>query len=60
MLILPVEKCNWKSAKEKGLKLFYPSKGGLYNVFNKRLINIDIKHYYVIDVQFLLLLYNLY
>jgi len=58
--ISPAEKRNWKSAKEKGLKLFHPSKGGSYDVFNERPINTDIERYCVIDVQFLPLLRNLY
>lgn len=54
------EKQNWKASKEKGLKLFHPSKGGSYNVFNERPISTDIERYCVIDVQFLPLLRNLY
>lgn len=54
------EKQNWKAAKEKGLKLFEPNKGGSYDIFNERPINTDIEHYCVIDVQFLPLLRNLY
>jgi exonuclease 3'-5' domain-containing protein 1 len=55
-----VEKQNWKAAKEKGLELFHPSRGGSYDVFNARPINEDIERYCVIDVQFLPLLRNLY
>jgi exonuclease 3'-5' domain-containing protein 1 len=55
-----VEKRKWKAAKEKGLKLFHPSKGGSYDIFNKRPIDKDIEQYCVIDVQFLPLLRHLY
>ena len=50
----------WKAGKEKGLKLFHPSKGGSYSVFNSRPIDVDIERYCVNDVQFLPLLRDVY
>lgn len=55
-----VEKRDWKNTKEMGLKLFHPSKGGSYNVFNARPIDAAIERYCVNDVQFLPQLRNLY
>ncbi len=46
-------KREWKATKEKGLKLFHPSKGGSYDVFNARPIDTDLVRYCVNDVQFL-------
>jgi exonuclease 3'-5' domain-containing protein 1 len=54
------KKLEWKAAKEKGLKLFHPSKGGSYDVFNTRPIHRDIERYCINDVQFLPQLRNLY
>ena len=47
------EKRDWKAAKERGLELFHPSKGGSYEVFNARPIGTDIELYCVNDVRFL-------
>ncbi|KAK3201145.1 hypothetical protein GRF29_213g1219701 [Pseudopithomyces chartarum] len=54
------EKQTWKSAKEKGLALFHPTKGGTYEVFDERPLKEDIERYCIIDVQFLPALRNLY
>jgi exonuclease 3'-5' domain-containing protein 1 len=54
------EKRDWKAAKEKGLTLYHPSKGGSYDVFNARPIDTDIKRYCVNDVRFLPQLRTLY
>jgi exonuclease 3'-5' domain-containing protein 1 len=54
------EKSDWKAAKDKGLTLFHPSKGGSYSVFNARPIDVDIERYCVNDVQFLPQLRKLY
>jgi exonuclease 3'-5' domain-containing protein 1 len=50
----------WKSGKEKGLKLFHPSKGGSYSVFNSRPIDVDIERYCINDVRFLPQLRDIY
>ena len=50
ILISLVEKRDWKDIKEKGLKLFYPNKGGSYNVFNTRPIDAAIKRYCINDI----------
>jgi len=47
------EKLAWKAAKEKGLKLFAPERGGSYQVFNIRPLPEEIREYCVQDVQFL-------
>ncbi|WYZ46846.1 hypothetical protein EsH8_IX_001071 [Colletotrichum jinshuiense] len=49
----PTEKYRWKSAKEAGLQLFHPSKGGSYEVFNSRPMNAAIELYCINDVQYL-------
>jgi exonuclease 3'-5' domain-containing protein 1 len=54
------QKRDWKAAKEKGLKLFHPSKGGSYKVFNARPMDKDVERYCVNDVKFLPELRSLY
>ncbi|KAF4883787.1 piRNA biogenesis protein EXD1 [Colletotrichum fructicola] len=49
----PSEKLRWKAAKEAGLKLFHPSKGGSYEVFNSRPIDAAVELYCINDVQYL-------
>ncbi|KAK1703155.1 uncharacterized protein BDZ83DRAFT_658418 [Colletotrichum acutatum] len=36
------EKARWKAAKEAGLNLFHPSRGGSYEVFNSRPMSTPI------------------
>jgi exonuclease 3'-5' domain-containing protein 1 len=54
------ERVTWKLAKEKGLKLFAPERGGSYEVFNQRPVSDEIRLYCVQDVRFLPQLWNLY
>lgn len=44
---------DWKSAKERGARLFKPEHGGSYQVFEQRPIPNDIISYCVGDVQYL-------
>lgn len=44
---------SWKAAKEKGLNLFDPERGGSYDIFNVRPLSSDIIEYCVQDVHFL-------
>ncbi|CAJ2500567.1 Uu.00g034200.m01.CDS01 [Anthostomella pinea] len=52
-LLTPIEKASWKSAKERGLTLFAPQRGGSYRVFSDRPLAEAIRIYCVQDVQFL-------
>ncbi|KAL5396314.1 hypothetical protein PMIN06_012589 [Paraphaeosphaeria minitans] len=54
------EKSAWTTAKEQGLKLFAPEKGGRYEVFNERPLAEAISNYCVQDVQFLPRLWSYY
>lgn len=54
------ERQAWKAAKEKGLKLFAPERGGSYEVFNTRPLAIEIQDYCVQDVEFLPRLRSVY
>jgi exonuclease 3'-5' domain-containing protein 1 len=54
------EKRSWKEAKEKGLKLFHPSKGGSYHVFNERPLREDLVRYCANDVRYLSVLRDLF
>lgn len=47
------EKEVWKRAKEKGLDLFAPERGGSYEVFNARPLSKDIMLYCIQDVLFM-------
>jgi exonuclease 3'-5' domain-containing protein 1 len=49
----PREKKAWKDAKERGLDMFAPERGGTYEVFNTRPLPKEIKEYCMQDVQFL-------
>jgi exonuclease 3'-5' domain-containing protein 1 len=54
------EKLAWKAAKEKGLNLFAPERGGSYGVFNTRPLPEEIKVYCVQDVHLLPKLWSYY
>lgn len=54
------EKAAWIAAKEKGMKLFLPDKGGRYEVFNDRPLSEEIIQYCVQDVHFLARLWSHY
>jgi len=54
------EKLAWKDAKEKGMTLFDPNRGGSYEVFNERPLSEEIKTYCVQDTQFLPRLWTCY
>jgi len=47
------QRTEWKSAKERGLRLFHPDYDGSYEVFNTRPMSIDIIRYCVNDVVYL-------
>ncbi|KIW33340.1 uncharacterized protein PV07_00197 [Cladophialophora immunda] len=53
-------KTKWKSTKTTGDRLFNPTMGGSYEVFNARPLAEDIKAYCVGDVQYLPHLEDLY
>lgn len=54
------ERSKWHAAKEDGMKLFLPDKGGRYEVFNDRPLAKDIIQYCVQDVNFLPRLWSHY
>jgi exonuclease 3'-5' domain-containing protein 1 len=54
------ERSAWKAAKDEGLKLFAPVRGGRYEVFNDRPLAKEIIQYCVQDVQFLPQLWSHY
>ncbi|RYP84697.1 hypothetical protein DL769_001131 [Monosporascus sp. CRB-8-3] len=54
------ERLAWKAAKEKGVRLFAPERGGSYRVFDERPLSEDIRLYCVQDVRFLPRLWSLY
>ncbi|CBX94102.1 predicted protein [Plenodomus lingam JN3] len=54
------KKSAWNAAKEGGMKLFLPEKGGSYEVFNDRPLAKKIIQYCVQDVQFLPRLWSHY
>jgi exonuclease 3'-5' domain-containing protein 1 len=54
------ERSRWNAAKEAGVKLFDPVKGGRYEVFNDRPLAKEIIRYCVQDVQFLPRLWSCY
>ncbi|KAH7386051.1 exonuclease [Pyrenochaeta sp. MPI-SDFR-AT-0127] len=58
--ITPIQRRDWKLAKDKGRQLFLPTNNGSYEVFNQRPLSPDIVQYCIIDVQFLPSLRNLY
>ncbi|KAH7019029.1 exonuclease [Ilyonectria destructans] len=51
--ITPAEKQTWCAVKDKGMRLFHPSKGGTYEVFHQRPLNSDVVSYCANNVQFL-------
>lgn len=59
-IMTPTEKKSWNLAKEKGLRLFAPERGGRYEVFNERPLAEEISQYCVQDVQFLPRLWSCY
>jgi exonuclease 3'-5' domain-containing protein 1 len=59
-MMTAAEKLTWNKAKEEGLKLFAPEKGGRYEVFNERPMAKEIIQYCVQDVQFLPRLWSRY
>ena len=54
------EAATWRSAKQAGLRLFAPERGGSYEVFNARPMPQAILDYCIQDVTFLPKLYDLY
>jgi exonuclease 3'-5' domain-containing protein 1 len=58
--ISPRKKREWEAAKDKGLRLFAPEKGGRHEVFNERPLRDEIEEYYVQDVRCLPGLYDVY
>ncbi|KAI1160688.1 ribonuclease H-like protein [Nemania serpens] len=54
------ERHDWMMAKEEGLELFAPEKGGSYEVFNQRPLPEKIRIYCVQDVHYLPRLWDLY
>lgn len=54
------ERTAWSVAKEKGVRLFAPERGGTYEVFNTRPLPKEIMDYCVQDVQFLPKLWSHY
>ena len=55
-----VEALEWNEAKQAGLRLFAPERGGSYEVFNARPMRQAIVDYCIQDVTFLPDLYDLY
>lgn len=55
-----MEKYNWMKAKQDGVNLFAPEKGGSYEVFNERPLPKKIRAYCVQDVSYLPRLWDLY
>lgn len=60
LYLAATERIDWESAKDKGLKLFHPDKGGSYAVFNERPLCEEIITYSVNDVRYLPRLRQLY
>ena len=50
----------WKAAKQKGVTLFDPSRGGSYEVFNARPLEEDVRTYCMQDVKFMPKLWAVY
>lgn len=55
-----VEAAEWRRAKQAGLQLFAPDRGGAYEVFNIRPMKQEIVDYCIQDVTFLPKLYDEY
>ncbi|KAF7552789.1 hypothetical protein G7Z17_g4088 [Cylindrodendrum hubeiense] len=47
------QKQDWSVVKDRGVRLFHPTKGGTYEVFNQRPLDPEVVRYCVNDVQFL-------
>ncbi|KAJ2991196.1 hypothetical protein NUW58_g2605 [Xylaria curta] len=60
MPMTSIEKDNRAKAKDEGLKLFAPEKGGSYEVFNQRPLPEKIRIYCVQDVHYLPRLWEVY
>jgi len=56
----PAEKTAWNAAKDVGVKLFAPERGGSYDVFDVRPLSPEIQLYCINDVRYLPALRNLY
>ncbi len=54
------ERHSWMKAKDEGLQLFAPGKGGSYEVFNQRPLPEKIRIYCIQDVHYLPRLWDLY
>lgn len=54
------EKTSWQLAKDRGMKLFAPERGGSYEVFGSRPLLPEIVEYCVADVCYMPKLYNVY
>jgi len=58
--ISAAEKANWQRTKESGIRLFDPTNGGRYEIFNERPMKPEIIQYCAWDVFLLPGLYNIY
>lgn len=54
------EKAAWKAAKQAGRRLFDPTVGGSYDVFNQRPLRSEVLQYCVRDVEYLPYLWDKY
>lgn len=57
---LHIEMASWNQAKQAGIRLFAPERGGTYDVFNERPMSQAIIQCCIQDVTFLPQLYDLY
>lgn len=55
-----MQRVEWKSVKEKGVKLFNPKHSGSYEVFNTCLLAKEVREYCIQDVQFMPKLWAVY
>jgi exonuclease 3'-5' domain-containing protein 1 len=60
LLMTFAERQVWQAAKEKGLNLFDPQRGGSYELFNVRPMSDDLSLYCAQDVQYLPRLWSTY
>lgn len=54
------QRAEWRSVKEKGIKLFAPEHGGSYEVFNTRPLAEEVREYCIQDVRFMPRLWDIY